>query len=46
MIYKELVDDKCEAYKREYHLKHPQGYREKLKIIEDNKMNLVYGEVA
>ncbi len=39
--YTETFTDKKEAYKREYYLKHPEGYLEKIKIIK--KIN---GEVA
>lgn len=34
LIYKESYKDKKEAYKREYYLKHPKGYLEKIKIID------------
>jgi len=40
MIYLEKYIDRSQACKREWHLKHPKGYKEKLKIIEKN------GEVA
>ena len=40
IIYTETYEDKKEAYKREWHLKHPKGYLEKLAIIKR------YGEVA
>jgi putative endonuclease len=40
MIYYEIFDNRSEAYKREWHLKHSKGHKEKLEII--NK----YGEVA
>ena len=40
LIYFETFKDKKEAYKREWHLKHPHGYKEKLLIIHK------YGEVA
>lgn len=40
LIYYESFDDKSEAYKREWYLKHPKGYKEKLRIIKQ------YGEVA
>jgi len=33
LVYKEEIRDKNEAYKREYFLKHPVGYLEKLRII-------------
>ncbi len=33
LIYSENFYDKHEAYKREWFLKHPPGYLEKLKII-------------
>jgi putative endonuclease len=39
-IYSEVFTDKNEAYKREWHLKHPKGYLEKLEIIKK------YGRVA
>jgi len=40
IIYYEEYNDKKDAYKREWFLKHPKGYLTKLEII--NK----YGEVA
>lgn len=40
MIYYEVYKNKNDAYKREWHLKHPKGYKEKLEIIER------YGRVA
>ena len=40
IIYYEEFDNKSDAYKREWHLKHSRGRKEKLEII--NK----YGEVA
>jgi putative endonuclease len=40
LIYYEEFNDKSEAYKREWHLKHPKGYKEKLQITER------YGRVA
>jgi len=40
IIYFERFSDKKEAFKREWHLKHPKGYLEKLEIIKK------YGEVA
>ncbi len=40
MIYYEQFESKSEAYKREWHLKHPIGHKEKLGIISR------YGEVA
>lgn len=40
IIYCERFLDKNEAFKREWHLKHPKGYLEKLEIIKK------YGEVA
>ena len=40
LIYSEEFTDKSEAYKREWHLKHRKGYKEKLQIIER------YGRVA
>ena len=40
IIYFEGYVDKKEAYKREWHLKHPRGYLEKIKIIKN------FGEVA
>jgi putative endonuclease len=33
IIYSECFSDKKEAYKREWHLKHPVGYLEKIEII-------------
>lgn len=33
LIYQEEYTDKKAAYKREYHLKHPVGYSEKLAIL-------------
>ena len=39
LFYKEEFDDKKNAYKREWHLKHPKGYLEKINIIK-------HGEVA
>ncbi|MFH1111847.1 MAG: GIY-YIG nuclease family protein [Patescibacteria group bacterium] len=35
LVYKEEFDDKKIAYKREWHLKHPKGYLEKLEIIKN-----------
>jgi putative endonuclease len=35
LVYIEEFSDKKEAYKREWYLKHPKGYKEKLKIIEN-----------
>ena len=40
IFYSEEFVDKKDAYKREWHLKHPKGYLEKLRIIEK------HGEVA
>ena len=40
LIYIEEFLEKKEAYKREWHLKHPKGYIEKLEIIKK------FGEVA
>ena len=40
LIYSETFDDKSEAYKREYYLKHAKGRKEKLSLIEK------YGEVT
>ncbi len=34
MIYTEELETRAEACKREWHLKHAKGYKEKLKIIE------------
>ncbi len=34
MIYWEQFDSKSEAYKREWHLKHAKGRKEKLEIID------------
>jgi putative endonuclease len=42
VVYTEKFKSKKEAYKREFYLKHPKGYQEKLKIIN----NLKNGEVA
>jgi len=33
IIYHETFIDKNEAYRREWHLKHPKGYLEKIEII-------------
>jgi len=33
LIYHESFDNKSDAYKREWHLKHSRGYKEKLEII-------------
>lgn len=33
MIYTEEFDSRSEACKREWHLKHPKGHKEKLEII-------------
>ncbi len=33
IIYTEIFFDKNKAFKREWHLKHPKGYLEKLEII-------------
>ncbi|MFH1375336.1 MAG: GIY-YIG nuclease family protein [Patescibacteria group bacterium] len=38
IIYTEKFASKNEAYKREFYLKHPQGYQKKLKIIKSNKI--------
>ena len=35
LIYQETYETNSEAKKREWHLKHPKGYIEKLKIISD-----------
>jgi len=45
IIYSEKFINKKNAYKREWHLKHPKGYLEKLEIIKkyDSELN---GEVA
>ncbi|MFH1037024.1 MAG: GIY-YIG nuclease family protein [Patescibacteria group bacterium] len=40
VIHTENFSDKKEAYKREWYLKHPKGYTEKLNIIKNS------GEVA
>jgi putative endonuclease len=37
LIYIEKFNDKKIAYKREYYLKQPSGYKNKLKIIEQYK---------
>jgi len=33
IIYHEVFDNKSDAYKREWHLKHPRGNKDKLAII-------------
>jgi len=40
MIYTEEFDSRQEACKREWHLKHAKGHKEKLDIIKN------YGEIA
>lgn len=40
LIYSERFEDKSSAYKREWYLKHPAGYLEKIKIIKES------GEIA
>ena len=35
IVYFEMFMDKNEAFRREWHLKHPAGYLEKLKIIKN-----------
>ena len=40
LIYSEEYSDKSEAYKREYYLKRPKGYLEKLEIIKYNQLAL------
>jgi len=40
LIYTEEYDDKHSAFKREWHLKHPKGYLDKINIIKN------YGSVA
>jgi putative endonuclease len=40
LIYKESFVEKTLEYKREWHLKHPKGYLEKLNIIKSS------GEIA
>lgn len=40
IVYFEKFTNKSEAYKREWHLKHPKGYLEKLNVIKK------YGGVA
>jgi len=40
IIYTEAFSSRQDARKREWHLKHARGYKEKLNIIEN------YGEVA
>ena len=35
LIYHEKYNKKEEAYKREFYLKSPKGYKEKLRIIKD-----------
>lgn len=37
IVYTEKFKSKSEACKREFYLKHPQGYLEKLRIIESLK---------
>jgi len=36
LIYMEEFSNKKEAYEREWHLKHPKGYLEKIKIIKEH----------
>ncbi len=36
LIHIEKFHKKTDAYKREYYLKHPKGYREKLRVIKEN----------
>ena len=33
LVYSEKFESKTEAFKREWHLKHPKGYLDKLEII-------------
>ena len=33
LVYTEIYNDKNIAFKREYYLKHPKGYQEKIAII-------------
>jgi putative endonuclease len=40
LIYSECFESKSEAYKREWHLKHSKGHKEKFEIIKR------HGEVA
>lgn len=40
IIYHEVFNNRSDAYKREWHLKHSRGYKEKLEIIEK------FGEVV
>lgn len=40
IIYYEKFNDKKQAFKREWHLKHPKGYLEKIEIIKK------HGEIA
>ena len=39
IIYKEEFNNKSEAYKREYWLKHPKGYNDKLNIIKQHSLD-------
>lgn len=41
MVYSEKYLNKKEAFKREFYLKHPKGYKDKLRIIKESS-----GEVA
>jgi putative endonuclease len=43
IIYSEKYLDKNLVYKREFYLKHPEGYLEKIKIINNNR---TFGEIA
>ncbi|MFH0834151.1 MAG: GIY-YIG nuclease family protein [Patescibacteria group bacterium] len=38
IVYTEKFESKTAAYKREFYLKHPQGYLEKKKIIDSLKV--------
>ncbi|MCF7856776.1 GIY-YIG nuclease family protein [Candidatus Gracilibacteria bacterium] len=38
LVYTEKFKSKTSAYKREFHLKHPRGYLDKIKIIESLKI--------
>lgn len=44
LVYMEKYQQKSDATKREWHLKHPKGYLEKLEIVA--KINQKHGEVA
>ena len=42
VVYTEAFSDKSEAFKREYYLKQPEGYKEKRNIIKENQLDLEY----